>query len=156
MTEAEAYNRLSALCASAEHCRQEVEEKMRRWEVDKATALRVTDRLVKEGFIDEVRYCRAFIHDKYRFARWGRMKIGQALAMKHIAASVYVPLMDEIDEEEYLEGLRQLLQAKERTIKGRNAYERRGKLLRFALGRGFEMEEIGRCCPDFGENDGEE
>lgn len=43
---------------------------------------RIIDRLVVEKFIDEERYCRAFVNDKFRFAKWGKMKITQALYMK--------------------------------------------------------------------------
>ena len=33
MTEEQIYQKLSALCASAEHCSYEMTEKMRRWQV---------------------------------------------------------------------------------------------------------------------------
>ena len=38
--------------------------------------------LVKEGYVDEGRYARALVHDKVRFAKWGRVKIAQALWQK--------------------------------------------------------------------------
>ncbi|MDR2683654.1 MAG: RecX family transcriptional regulator, partial [Dysgonamonadaceae bacterium] len=38
--------------------------------------------------------------------------------------------------------LQQLLAAKRPTIKGKNAYEIRQKLMRFAAGKGFSLEEI--------------
>ena len=34
---------------------------------------------------------------------------------------------------------------KKRSVKANTDYERNGKLIRFAIGRGFEMEEILRC-----------
>ena len=110
-------------------------------------------RLVQEKYIDESRYCRAFINDKVRFARWGRIKIAQALRQKQIPSSLYLPLLDEIDEACYSEQLRRLLEAKQREVKGRNAYERKAKLVRFALGRGYEMDEICRFIPHFEENE---
>ena len=52
-----------------------------------------------------------------------------------------------IDAEEYQETLRSLLEAKRKTVKARNEYELKGKLIRFALGRGYEMNEICQCLP---------
>ena len=64
---------------------------------------------------------------------------------KKIPASVYAVELEGIDEEDYLDILRSLLEAKRRDVKARNSYERDCKLIRFALGRGYEMEAIRRC-----------
>ena len=74
------------------------------------------------------------------------MKIAQALKLKHIPETTYRPLMAEvIDPEEYLSLLRSLLNAKRRSLHVENDYELKGKLIRYALGRGFEMDDIARC-----------
>lgn len=152
----EAYGRLTAFCAAGEHCLSEVKERLRRWNVAADEAEALVQRLLDEGYVNEERYCRAFINDKVRFARWGRVKIAQALRQKQISPSLFYPLLDDIDEEEYLGQLRRLLEAKQREVRGRNAYERKAKLYRFALGRGYEMEEIRRFIPNFEENEPEE
>lgn len=153
MTESETYIKIAAFCSSAEHCLSEVKERLSRWGVDEQTAASVCDKLVAQRFVDETRYCRAFIRDKYLFSHWGRYKIGYALSQKQISSSVYTPLLEEIDREEYLEKLTTLLQTKTREVKGRTAYERKSKLIRFALGRGFLMDEILHCLPDLQENE---
>ena len=106
---------------------------------------RILERLVKERYIDEARYARFYINDKFRFNKWGRNKIIQGLRAKKIPASVYAVELEGIDEEDYLDILRSLLEAKRRDVKARNSYERDCKLIRFALGRGYEMEAIRRC-----------
>ena len=100
LTETEALNKVAAYCASAEHCRTEVIEKMQRWGMPYNTIDRIVERLVAEKYIDEERYCRAFVNDKYRFAKWGKVKIGQALYLKKIPRFTYQPYLNEIDEEE--------------------------------------------------------
>ena len=55
MTEQEAYLRLAALCAQAEHCEQEMRDKMRRWGLDEAAQDKVVERLTKEWFADPPR-----------------------------------------------------------------------------------------------------
>ena len=152
MTEQEAYLQLAALCAQAEHCQQEMRDKMRRWELDETVQNRIVARLVKERYVDDERYARAFVKDKIRYNKWGRRKVQQALWQKHIDADVQQRVLDEIDEIEYLDILRPLLKQKRKSIKAESDYELNQKLVRFALGRGFGFDII-RQCLDVGEED---
>ena len=147
MTEMEVLNKVASYCSTAEHCRSEVVEKMQRWGVPYDVVERVADKLEQEKFIDEERFCRAFVNDKYRFAKWGKVKIGQALLLKKIPQSVYWPFLNEIDKEEYIGILRKLLAAKKKSVRAENEFELTNKLVRFALSRGFEMKDI-RLCMD--------
>ena len=152
MTEQEAYLQLAALCAQAEHCQQEMRDKMRRWELDETVQNRIIDRLIKERYVDDERYARAFVKDKIRYNKWGRRKVQQALWMKRIDADIQQQVLDEIDEKEYLDVLRPLLKQKRKSIKAESDYELNQKLLRFALSRGFGFDII-RQCLDVGEED---
>ena len=144
--EKEALNRMARFCSTAEHCRAEIEEKLRKWSLPHEVIKRIITTLEKEQYVDEARFSRAFIRDKYRFDKWGKMKIAQALKLKHIPETTSRPLMAEvIDPEEYLSLLRSLLNAKRRSLHVENDYELKGKLIRYALGRGFEMDDIARC-----------
>ena len=145
MTEQEAYLQLAALCAQAEHCQQEMRDKMRRWELDETVQNRVINRLVKERYIDDERYARAFVKDKIRYNKWGRRKVQQALWQKHIDTDIQQRVLDEIDEKEYLDVLRPLLKQKRKSIKAESDYELNQKLVRFALGRGFGFDIIRQC-----------
>lgn len=153
ITEKDALSRMAAYCASAEHCRAEVVEKLQRWGIAYDAIDRIIDCLEQEQYIDEERYCRAFIRDKYRFAKWGKVKIGQSLQLKKIPSKVYRPFLDEIDEEEYFSILQKLLMAKRKSISAETDYELNCKLMRFALSRGFEMKDIRRCIDVSDENE---
>jgi regulatory protein len=145
MTEQEAYLQLAALCAQAEHCQQEMRDKMRRWELDETVQNRIVARLVKERYVDDERYARAFVKDKIRYNKWGRRKVQQALWQKRIDADIQQRVLDEIDEKEYLDVLRPLLKQKRKSIKAESDYELNQKLVRFALGRGFGFDIIRQC-----------
>jgi regulatory protein len=145
MTEQEAYLQLAALCAQAEHCEQEMRDKMKRWELDETVQNRVIDRLTEERYIDNERYARAFVKDKIRYNKWGRRKVQQALWMKRIDNDIQQRVLDEIDEKEYLDVLRPLLKQKRKSIKAESDYELNQKLVRFALGRGFTFDIIRQC-----------
>lgn len=144
-TEQEAYLSLAALCAQAEHCQWEMLEKMRRWELSDEAQARVMERLMKERYVDDERYARAFVKDKVRYNKWGRRKVEQALWQKHIRDSVRQQVLDEVDDDEYISILRPLLQQKRRSTKAASDYELNQKLIRFAVSRGFTMDIIKQC-----------
>ena len=145
MTEQEAYLQLAALCAQAEHCQQEMRDKMRRWGLNDTMQDRIIARLIKEHYIDDERYARAFVKDKIRNNKWGRRKVQQALWQKHIDTDVQQRVLDEIDEKEYLDVPRPLLKQRRKSVKAESDYELNQKLVRFALGRGFSFDIIRQC-----------
>lgn len=145
MTEEQILNKLTSLCARSEHCLHEMRVKMERWQVEEETQKRVLDYLVNEKYIDEERYARYFINDKVKYNKWGRRKVEQALYMKRIPSEVYSPILDEMEDESYEEILRPLLQNKRKMVKGKNDYEIRMKLIRFAMQRGFSYDQVVHC-----------
>lgn len=154
ITETEALSKVAAYCSTAEHCRAEISEKLQRWGIPYDSINRIIKRLEDEKYIDEERYCRAFVNDKFRFAKWGKMKIAQALQLKKISYETSRRFLNEIDEEEYLSILNSLVTAKRKSVHAENEYELNGKLMRFALSRGFEMKDIRHCIQVSDENEG--
>jgi regulatory protein len=65
--------------------------------------------------------------------------------MKRIDEDIQQRVLDEIDDEEYLKVLVPLLKQKRKSIKAANDYELNQKLVRFALGRGFDYGIIRQC-----------
>ena len=144
-TEQEAYLQLATLCAQAEHCEAEMRDKLKRWEIDAEAQDRIISRLIKERYIDDERFARAFVNDKVRYNTWGRRKVQQALWMKRISDDIQQTVLDEIDEKEYIDVLKPLLKQKQRSIKASSEYELKQKLVRFAIGRGFDFGIIRKC-----------
>lgn len=144
-TEQDAYLTLAALCAQSEHCQYEMVEKMRKWELSEEAQARVMAKLVAERYVDDERYARAFVKDKVRYNKWGRRKVEQALWQKRIDEDIRQRVLDEIDDEEYLNVLRPLLKQKRRSTKATSDYELNRKLMRFALSRGFSFDLIRQC-----------
>ena len=102
-------------------------------------------RLVSERYVDDERYARAFVKDKVRYNKWGRRKVEQALWQKHIDDDIRQRVLDEVDDEEYLDVLRPLLTQKRRSTQAASDYELNQKLVRFALSRGFTYDIIRQC-----------
>lgn len=138
-----AKSRLEALCASSEHCSWELMQKLKIWRVPYSTAAEIVESLVARRFVDDERFARAFVRDKYRFAKWGRIKIRAALAAKRVPRWMIEEAFDEIDEALYEDALDSVLRSKIRSLKEEAfTYEGRTKLFRYAASRGFEPNVI--------------
>ncbi|WP_080905289.1 regulatory protein RecX [Parabacteroides sp. Marseille-P3160] len=143
MTESEGLRHAAAYCSAAEHCRQDVEKKLT-GNLPPEAIRRILDRLIRENFINEERFARSFTNDKFRFNRWGRIKIGYELQRKGISPEVIRQALDAIDGEAYESTLRKLLKERKKTVKGKDSHDCYRKLFRFASGRGFESQSISR------------
>ena len=138
MTESEGKTLAERYCSGAEHCCLEVRQMLERRKAESADIERILKYLIKEGYIDESRYAAAFVHDKVRFAKWGRVKIAQALWQKRIPQDITDAALESIDDDEYLAALKDVVKAKFCTVKGATEYERKMKTMRSVCSRGYE------------------
>lgn len=143
-----AVQRLESLCVRGEHCRYELEEKLRGWGFFPDESEAILESLEKRRFFDDSRFAAAFVRDKVLYNRWGRIKINMALRSKRIDSSIIDEAFDEIDEDEYRNAARTFLSAKARSIKEGNTYEGRTKLYRSGLTRGFESQIVTAIVKD--------
>ncbi len=148
ITKDEALRKLVARCATKEHCVWDVREKLRHWNIGREDEDYIIKELIADGYINEVRYCRAYVHDQFNIAGWGRVKIGYTLRQKQIDALTISQALQTIDEEEYLEKLTRLLRGKGRGLKTMLVKDQMEKLTRFALSRGFEPHIITKALRD--------
>ena len=135
-----ALSKATALCSGSEHCMSQIMEKLSLWNVSPQDAYDIMDYLVKEKYIDNKRFARAYCHDKFCYNHWGRIKIRQMLRHLRLGDEEIEEGMETIDEEDYLEALNDVLRAKDRTLKDKDKYLRKAKLVRHLLSRGFETE----------------
>ena len=132
----------AALCSQSEHCSSQIMEKLSSWNVSVQDANDIMDYLLKEKYIDNKRFARAYCHDKFCYNHWGRVKIRQMLRHLRLSDEEIKEGMEAIQDEPYLETLQNALQAKDRTLKDTDKYQRKAKLVRHLLSRGFETELV--------------
>lgn len=144
MTESEGKTLAERYCSGAEHCCLEVRQMLERRKAESADIERIIRYLIKEGYIDESRYAAAFVHDKVRFAKWGRAKIAQALWQKRIPAGVADAALASIDEDEYMAALKDVVASRYRQTKGATEYERKIKTMKSVCSRGYEPALVRR------------
>ena len=141
-SEKEAFQKVAALCSQRECCVSQILEKLQAWGVDMETAERIVERLQEERFIDESRFCRAYALDKLRYNHWGRVKIDQMLRMMGLPAADRRAALDELPVDEYRDVALRLIQSKFSTIRSASDYEKKGKLVRYMVGKGFETSLV--------------
>ncbi len=80
--------------------------------------------------------------DHFKYQHWGKVKISAALRIRKIPAAAIAAGLEAIDNEEYLAALGELLETHRRSVKSKNRYDLKGKLVRYALGKGFESQAV--------------
>ena len=140
LTYREALVKATEICSRAEKCCLDVELKCREWQLSAVETKNMVNYLLQGKFIDEQRYANSFVNDKFRFNKWGRIKLAYSLRMKQVEENCIRQALANLPEQAYQEVLLDLLSAKAKTLRGEDAYARRGKMLVFVQGRGFEAD----------------
>jgi regulatory protein len=127
-----------ALCSRREYCSEDIRAKLQSWSVSEKDAEKIISALIKENFLNEARYSEAFVKDKFRYNKWGRVKIAAHLKAKSIPGELIRSALDSIDDELYRNTLKELIASHRKSVKAKNQYDLKGKLLRYGLSKGFE------------------
>ncbi len=130
------------LCARQEKCVFDIRKKLYDWKLPIKNHDTVIDLLIKDQFINEQRYTLFFAKDKFHFNKWGKIKIEYTLKQKNIPYEYIKYALDEIPEMEYDKLLESELIKKLKTIKDKDEYTIKSKLVRFATSKGFENGKV--------------
>ena len=133
-----ALGRAMSLCATREYCTDDIMNKIDSWGINRSDAEKITGILTAEKFLDDRRYAEAFVKDRYLHNKWGRIKIAANLRIKKIPQELITSALETIDENDYRQTLREILSSHKRSIKAKNQYDLKGKLMRYGLSKGFE------------------
>lgn len=143
LTYENALQRAAALCSKCEQCSPDIRKKLSGWGLSASDASRIIERLEQARFIDDSRFAKAYAHDKLAFSGWGRMKIAQGLWAKRLPRHIIDVALESLDKEEYVRIAIKVISSRVRSNPELlDTYENRTKLLRFGVGRGFEMKLI--------------
>lgn len=143
--------RMMALCSKREYCEADIRSRLSKAVKDDMEiaadaaswaqeADEIIDLLKKEKFIDDFRYAKAYVRDKSAISGWGRVKIRHGLAARGVSKEAVAEALSEMEGNPGMARLEKALRSKAVVLK--DDPQCRYKLLRFALGRGYEYEEI--------------
>ena len=138
----QALSRAESLCSAAEYCSFDIRRKLTSWGVTGTDAEAILSKLISARYIDDSRYAEAFVRDKVRFAHWGRNKVAFSLRRKCISDDIISRALALIADDELSSGMEMVMRGKLRTLKYKDAYDARNKLLRFGVSRGFDFGSL--------------
>ena len=139
--------RLQNLCVRRECCESDIYSKaLKAMEGDSDAADRILKSLVEDKFISNLRYASAYAREKASISGWGSVKIRYMLAAKGVDSDTISEALEEIDETSANEILEKILAAKYRMVA--EDKDCKLKLLRYALGRGYNYEEVKSVVDD--------
>ncbi|WP_462318259.1 regulatory protein RecX [Marinilabilia sp.] len=137
-----ALNKAEALCSRQEYCRHDIRKKLVKWEISTEYIDKILNQLMEDKFIDESRYARFFVKDKFKFNRWGRKKIWWQLRQKEILPEIIEEALEQIDEDEYSQKLEGVIKEKLRQVKNKEPLKQKAAIIRNAVSKGYEYHEI--------------
>lgn len=154
ITEEQALNKLANLCSASEHCAQEMADKCTTWGLSSEAAARVVSRLEKEGFVSDARFAPLYVRDKARFSGWGPVKVRMQLKMKGISEDLIDDAIAAFPSDEWHAILLKAIASKLRAMPTpadddpASASKLYASLVRFALQRGFEYDEVRKAIAE--------
>lgn len=143
------FDRARGWCAAEERCESGVRDKLVAWGASADDANEIVAALRVEGYLDDVRYARAYCESKVLHQHWGRQKVLYQLRLKRLPREAIEQGMAVVDEEQYMEILEETATRKLRELSGKCEVEgekwgvsEKRKLMAFLASRGFTMSEI--------------
>lgn len=133
--------KMAGLCAGAEQCSFDIYDKVIKKGFSQDVADRIIGYLVKNRYIDDARYARAYAADKVRFSGWGKIKIRMMLRAKRMSDPIISQALEYVVAKDYEEALHKVLAAKARSLDLSDVKDRQ-KLYRHLASRGFESSLI--------------
>ena len=130
------------LCSKKEICCFDIKRKQKSWELSNQDINTIIDNLIENNFIDETRYSEAYANDKFRFNKWGKVKIQYELKKRNISSADINNALLQIDETEYITTLKELLKKKSALIKNTEKFKKKQKLIQFIINKGYEPDMV--------------
>lgn len=143
-TAREAFNKMAQLCSRSEQCSTDIRKKMAAFDIVQEVVDEIIEKLKSEKFIDDERYVKAYVSDKFRLNKWGRIKMRYYLRAKGLSDSIIDVGMTAIDNDQYIKVMLSTMKEKAKKYKSAEKYERAAHVIRFTQSRGFEPELIHR------------
>ena len=134
LSKAELLDKAEAYCAKSEHCAADVRRKLYEWGAPADLFDEIEEKLYTNDFLNDARFCHAYVHDKVEYQAWGRLKIQAGLRALQLPEKDIRAALEELNEEKYRDNLRALI--------AQRKSDSEDKRLRFLLQRGFTYEEI--------------
>ncbi len=148
LDEKEILAKILKYCAYRERTWQEVNQKFYEYNTPDDVKERITAFLKEENYVNNERYTQSYVRGKVNIKKWGKQKIKSELRNKNIKGEEVESALNDIDEVAYKNTLMDLLIKKNKSVKDEIKNDRKNKLIRYALSKGYEMSLIIECLKE--------
>lgn len=145
----EARKKIERFCAYQERSQWEVKKRLIEYGLPYGDVDALLVELIRSNFLNEERFVRAYVKGKFSMKGWGVNKIKQGLKMHAIADRLISAVIAELEQSDYKGKLLSIAQKKWPTIKANSIFEKKGKLQRFLIGKGYEYAQIESIMHEF-------
>ena len=137
-------SQMAAICSRSEQCSPDIRKKITASGLNEEETEEILRYLIKENFINDDRYIKAYVSEKFRINQWGRIKMRYYLRAKGLSDEMIENGLQDLDEKKYKDILLKTMKEKAKKTGKKNKFEKMGQIIRFAQSRGFEPELIHR------------
>jgi regulatory protein len=138
----EAQKALEHYCAYQERCHIEVQTKLNNMNMIPQAQEIIILHLLKENFLSEERFAKAYARGKFVIKHYGRIRIEMGLKQKQISSYLIKKGLEEIDADLYLKTISDLIEKKVASISELNPYKKKKKIIDYMLRKGYEYPLI--------------
>lgn len=129
-------------CVLSEKCSHDIRMMLIRKGYPNSAIENINKILTEEGFVNEERYIYAFVNSKFNQLRWGKRKIAFELKEKRIDSKHTEKALNLINQEIYIDSIRNLAIGKLSTLVGKSHNDQKSKTINFLVGKGYELDMI--------------
>jgi regulatory protein len=148
LDEKEILAKILKYCAYRERTMQEVKQKLYEYQASEEVKEKIITFLKEENYVNDERYTQSYVRGKVNIKKWGKQKIKSELRNKNIKGEEVDNALNDIDEASYKKTLMELLIKKNNSLKDEIKNDRRNKLVRYGLSKGYEMNLIFECLKE--------
>jgi regulatory protein len=133
-----ALNDVLYICSKYEKCKSDIIKKLNEKNTTPEDIENIIKFLEDNKYLDDLRYSKLYASDKFKFNKWGKIKIRLMLIQKQIPETIIHEALSGIDDSEYVEMLKNVIKTKSKTLHETNPFSKKSKLFRHAASKGFE------------------
>ena len=152
LTKEQALQKLKHYCAYQERCHKEVRDKLYELGIWKKDHDEILATLIEEKYLDEERFAVAYAGGKFRIKKWGRVRIRYSLQQKQVSTYSVTRALKSINNEDYLETLRELATNKYKELKHEQYLIRKKKTIDHLMQKGYEPDLINQILTEIASN----
>ena len=138
--------KLQRYCAYQERCHSEVRKKLLSLQIYGDLLEEIISELVKDDFLNELRFAQTFAGGKFRIKKWGKQKIKMHLKAKKVSDYCIKKALVEIDDEDYEKTLKSLIKkykAERKNLK-LNKLQLHKNCMQYCINKGYEYALVNK------------